>query len=102
VHTMQPRVKAMREGQLPPVPISCLYSISDGVVPPQEATVDGDDASVENIRVYGSHTGFGFNPMVMCVVADRLSQPEGGWKPFRPDGWGGAVYRALTHAAMPL
>jgi len=102
VHTLQPRAKKMREGQLPPVPISCLYSISDGVVPPQEATVDGDDKAVENIRVYGSHTGLGFNPMVMCIVADRLAQPEGGWRPFRPDGWGGAVYRAMTHAALPL
>ena len=102
VHTMQPRVKKMREGRLPPLPISCLYSISDGVVPPQDATVDGDDKTVENIRVAGSHSGLGFNPMVMCVVADRLAQPEGGWQPFRPDGWGGALYRALTHAALPL
>jgi pimeloyl-ACP methyl ester carboxylesterase len=102
VHTMQPRMKKMREGQLPPVPISCLYSISDGVVPSQEATVDGDDESVENIRVYGSHTGLGFNPMVMCIVADRLAQPEGGWQPFKPQGWSGAVYRAMTHAALPL
>jgi pimeloyl-ACP methyl ester carboxylesterase len=102
VHTNQPRFKKMLQGELPPVPISCLYSISDGVVPPQEATVDGNDKTVENIRVYGSHTGLGFNPMVMCIVADRLAQPEGRWRPFRPDGWGGAVYRTLTHAAMPL
>jgi pimeloyl-ACP methyl ester carboxylesterase len=101
VHTMQPRLRKMLAGQMPPVPVSCLYSASDGVVPPQEATVDGDDRSVENIRVYGSHAGLGFNPMVMCIVADRLAQPEGGWQPFRPDGWGGALYRALTHAAAP-
>jgi len=102
VHAMQPRMKKMREGELPPVPISCLYSISDGVVPPQEATVDGDDKHVENIRVYGSHTGLGFNPMVMCVVADRLAQAEGAWQPFKPEGWGGAIYRALTHEALPI
>jgi hypothetical protein len=29
VHTMQPRARKMLEGELPPVPISCLYSISD-------------------------------------------------------------------------
>lgn len=102
VHTMQPRVKRLREGALPPVPISCLYSIGDGVVPPQEATLEGDDAHVENIRVTGSHTGLGFNPMVLAIVADRLAQPEGQWRPFRPEGLGGAVYRALTHAALPL
>ncbi|MFN0185913.1 MAG: esterase/lipase family protein [Aquabacterium sp.] len=102
VHTMQPRAREMRQGLLPPVPISCLYSVSDGVVPPQEATLDGDDRSVENIRVFGSHVGLGFNPMVLGVVANRLAQPEGDWKPFRPDGWAGAVYRAMTHAAVPL
>ncbi len=102
VHTMQPRVKKMRQRELPPVPISCLYSISDGVVPPQEATMDGDDTNVENIRIAGSHTGLGFNPMVMGIVADRLRQPEGGWQPFKPQGWGATFYRALTHAALPL
>ena len=96
------RVPVLREGRLPTVTISCLYSISDGVVPPQEATVDGDDTHVENIRIAGSHTGLGFNPMVMCVVADRLAQAEGQWRPFRPQGWSGAAYRALTHAALPL
>jgi pimeloyl-ACP methyl ester carboxylesterase len=102
VHVMQPRVKKLRERELPDLPISCLYSISDGVVPAQEATVEGDRARVENIRISGSHTGLGFNAMVMGVVADRLAQPEGDWQPFRPAGWGGALYRALTHGAVPI
>jgi len=102
VHVMQPRVKKLRERELPPMPISCLYSLSDGVVPPQEATVEGDADWVENIRISGSHTGLGFNAMVMCIVADRLAQPEGAWQPFRPAGWGGALYRALTHSALPI
>jgi len=102
VHVMQPRAKQLREHLLPNVPMSCLYSISDGVVPPQEATVEGDDAQVENIRVTGSHTGLGFNAMVLCIVADRLAQPEGDWKPFSPAGLPGALYRLMTHAAVPL
>jgi len=102
VHAMQPRAKRLRQGQLPDVPISCLYSLSDGVVPPQEATVEGDDAQVENIRVTGSHTGLGFNAMVLCIVADRLAQPEGQWQPFKPSGVPGAVYRLVTHEAVPL
>jgi pimeloyl-ACP methyl ester carboxylesterase len=101
-HVMQPRVKQLREGRLPPVPMSCLYSISDGVVPPQEATVDGDDTMVENIRVSGSHTGLGFNAMVLCLVADRLAQPEGRWQPFVPGGVPGTLYRLMTHAAVPI
>jgi len=101
-HSMQPRAKTMREGKPLPVPMSCLYSLSDGVVPPQEATVDGDPRMQENIRVWGSHVGLGFNPLVLQIVADRLAQPEGQWRPFEPSGVLGAVHRALTHAAVPI
>ena len=99
---MQPRVKKLREHRLPPVPMSCLYSISDGVVPPQEATLDATDADCENIRVQGSHSGLGFNAMVLCILADRLAQPEGRWAPFVPLGWPGRAYRLMTHAALPI
>ena len=102
-HVMQPRAKKMREHHLPPVPMSCLYSISDGVVPPQEATIDAAAGSpCENIRVAGSHTGLGFNPMVMCILADRLAQAEGDWRPFQPAGLPGTLYRWMTHAALPF
>ena len=101
-HVMQPRAKKMREGQHLAVPMSCLYSLSDGVVPPQEATWHGDVALHENIRVAGSHTGLGFNAMVLAIVADRLAQPEGQWQPFKPSGWWGSAYRLATHDAVPL
>ena len=97
-HLMQPRAKAMREHRRLPIPTSCLYSLSDGVVPPQEATIDGDPALHENIQVPGSHVGLGFNGIVMAIVADRLAQPEGHWKPFAPQGLLGHVYRATTRA----
>lgn len=102
VHVMQPRAKKLRQRQQAPVPMSCLYSVSDGVVPPQEATVDGDPSCHENIRVAGSHTGMGFNAMVLCIVADRLAQAEGQWQPFKPAGASGALYRLLTHHALPV
>ena len=102
VHVMQPRAKPLRERRLPALPISCLYSLGDGVVPPQEATIEGDAAHCENIRVTGSHTGLGFNPLVLAVVADRLAQPEGAWQPFRPTGVAGAAYRLLTPKAVAL
>jgi len=101
-HTMQPRAKKLRERKLLPMPISCLYSLSDGVVPPQEATIDGDPAIHENIRIAGSHVGLGFNPMVLWIVADRLAQPEGQWRRFEPEGPCGYFYRMLTHAALPV
>jgi pimeloyl-ACP methyl ester carboxylesterase len=96
VHVAQPRVKKLRQRLVPPVPMSCLYSLTDGVVPPQEATLDGDPARHENIRVLGSHTGLGFNPMVLAIVAERLAQPEGQWAPFQPTGWTGQFYRRLA------
>ena len=101
-HSMQPRAKTMRERKLLPMPVSCLYSLSDGVVPPQEATMDGDPTLHENVRVWGSHTGLGFNPLVLQIVADRLAQPEGRWQPYRPAGVSGWLNQALTHAAVPI
>ena len=103
-HVMQPRAKKLREHLLPGVPMTCLYSLSDGVVPPQEATIDAPNADdgYENIRVQGSHTGLGFNAMVLCILADRLAQPEGQWTAFEPLGLSGAMYRMMTHAAIPI
>ena len=100
-HTMQPRAKKLREQAQLPMPLSCLYSLGDGVVPPQEATIQGDPGRHENIRVLGSHVGLGFNAMVLAIVAERLAQPEDDWRPFTPSGWWGSVYRLLTADAQP-
>ena len=96
-HLAQSRAKYLRRPKELPVPISCLYSVADGVVPPQEATIDGNPALHENIRVPGSHLGLGFNPLVLWIVADRLAQPEGEWRPFvAPAGLLGRIYRLTT------
>lgn len=100
-HTMQPRAKKLRERAPLQVPLSCLYSLGDGVVPPQEATTEGDPARQENIRVPGSHLGLGFNPVVLWIVADRLAQPAGQWRPFVPHGAWGQALRLLTRRALP-
>jgi pimeloyl-ACP methyl ester carboxylesterase len=84
LHQARSRTRALRTP--PPVPSTCIYSESDGVVPPHQATLDGDPANHENLRVPGSHTGLAMNPVAMWIVADRLAQKEGRWKPFRaPD-----------------
>lgn len=95
-HMMQPRAKAMRERRRLPIPTSCLYSLTDGVVPPQEATIDGDPSLHENIQVAGSHIGLGFNGIVLSIVANRLAQPELDWKPFDPEGLLGRVWRLTS------
>jgi pimeloyl-ACP methyl ester carboxylesterase len=91
----------------PPVPSTAIFSKYDGVVPWQiarEPTVNTsspnkpgrqarDAAPTENIEVFASHIGLGFNPSVYFAVADRLSQAEGSWEPFSPKPWLAAAYR---------
>ena len=48
------------------------------------------------------HVQRAYNPLVLQIVADRLAQPEGGWRPFAPSGVLGMVHRALTHEAVPI
>ena len=68
----------------PPVPTTALYTRGDGVVAWQSTVEISDRPDVENIHVGGAHMGLGFNPRVLLVLADRLAQPEGRWKPFKP------------------
>ena len=69
----------------PPVPSTCIYSRTDGVVPWQ-CSIEKPSDTTENIRVEGSHLGMGFHPAVLWAVADRLAQPEGEWRPFKARG----------------
>jgi pimeloyl-ACP methyl ester carboxylesterase len=66
-----------------PVPTTAVYSRLDGVVP-WESCINSPGPRRENVAVYGSHLGLGHNPAVLWVVADRLAQAEGAWRPFRP------------------
>ena len=69
----------------PPVPTTSIYSRSDGVVAWQacrEATVP----HAENVEVQASHIGLVWHPQVWAVVADRLAQPEGQWRPYAAEG----------------
>jgi hypothetical protein len=100
-HVMQPRAKTLREHRRLAIPTSCLYSLGDGVVPPQEATINGDPAYHENIRVPGSHLGLGFNGIVLAIIADRLAQPEGDWHPFQPQGLLERTWRLTVGAPRP-
>jgi pimeloyl-ACP methyl ester carboxylesterase len=68
----------------PPVPTTALYTRGDGVVAWQSTVEVSDRYDVENIHVGGAHMGLGFNPRVLYVLADRLAQPEGQWRPFKP------------------
>lgn len=66
----------------PPVPSTAIYSEGDGVAH-WSFCVDEESEQTENLQVPGSHLGMTHNPLVLYAVADRLSQPEDGWRPFR-------------------
>jgi pimeloyl-ACP methyl ester carboxylesterase len=79
----------------PPVPTTSVYSRSDGIVAWQGSIQAPSRANpdTENVEVVASHVGLGLNPSAWWVVADRLSQREGEWKPFeRKRGLRGLIF----------
>jgi pimeloyl-ACP methyl ester carboxylesterase len=66
----------------PPVPTTSIYSRTDGIVAWQTCCHERTADRVEDIEIRGSHVGMGWNAAVFAVVADRLAQSEGGWRPF--------------------
>lgn len=66
----------------PPVPRTSVFSRLDAVVRPDACHEPEGDAA-ESIRVFGSHFGLAHNPLTVAIVADRLAQPPGSWRPFR-------------------
>lgn len=65
----------------PAVPTTSIYSRSDGVVAWQTCIHPAGTARAEDIEVTSSHLGMGWNPQVLQVVADRLAQQPGAWRP---------------------
>ncbi len=76
----------------PPVPTTCIFSKTDGIAH-WRCCVDQEGPQSENIEVDGSHMGLGVNPLVLYVIADRLAQVEGKWRPFEPKGPARLLYR---------
>jgi pimeloyl-ACP methyl ester carboxylesterase len=81
--------------QPPPVPMTCIFTRTDGIVAWQN-TVEQPGPQIENIEVLGSHSGLGYQPAVLYVIADRLAQPEGMWAPFAPRGCQRLIYPEPT------
>jgi pimeloyl-ACP methyl ester carboxylesterase len=71
-------------GREPPplrVPSTAIYSRTDGIAA-GESCHDGHGEQRECVEVIGSHCGLGHHPAVLLVIADRLAQPDGAWRPF--------------------
>jgi pimeloyl-ACP methyl ester carboxylesterase len=73
---------AARLAERPPVPTSSIYSKSDGFVS-WRGCLEDEAPDVENIAVDASHLGMPTHPEVLRIVADRLAQAEGRWRPYR-------------------
>jgi pimeloyl-ACP methyl ester carboxylesterase len=63
-----------------PVPTTSIYSRSDGIVA-WRSCLEQEGPQAENVEVSASHTGMGFHPEALAVIAERLAQPEEGWRP---------------------
>jgi pimeloyl-ACP methyl ester carboxylesterase len=65
----------------PPVPSTAVFTRTDGVVCWQSCR-DVAGPERESIEVAGCHTTMARNPTALAIVADRLAQPEGAWRPY--------------------
>jgi pimeloyl-ACP methyl ester carboxylesterase len=59
-----------------PVPVTSIYSRSDGVVHWQACARQDDDDEIDSVEVDASHLGLIWHPEVLAVVAERLSRPD--------------------------
>lgn len=78
---LTPELQA-RLRQTPPVPTTAVYSKTDGVVS-WRGCVEKKSPTSESVEVHASHLGMGTHPDVLRIVANRLAQPEGRWRPLR-------------------
>lgn len=69
--------------EAPPVPTSSLFSYSDGIVHWRRSIQNDGHDKIENIAVIGSHTGMLSNASVWNVIANRLSQKQDDWTPYK-------------------
>jgi diacylglycerol O-acyltransferase len=79
----------------PAVPLTAIYSRTDGIVHWTSCLDPEEHEFSENVRVPASHVGIVHHPMALWVIADRLAQLEGEWQPFQKQGTYG-----LWHAFM--
>ena len=88
--------------EAPPVPTTSIYSKTDGIVAWESCHQDKPESDekidlTENIRVDSSHIGLGVHPSVLYLIADRLAQSEGHWKPFVNDSARSLFFQTPEH-----
>ncbi|MDF2465652.1 MAG: hypothetical protein K0Q43_3887 [Ramlibacter sp.] len=78
---LTPEIEA-RLRECPPVPTTSIYSKTDGIVS-WRGCIERRSAQSESVEVAASHLGMGTHAQVLRIVANRLAQPEGKWRPLR-------------------
>ncbi len=76
-----------------PVPSTTIWTRDDGIVPGFRCR-QTPRPQAESIEIWGTHCGLGHNASALYVIADRLAQPHGTWKPFEPPA---RLKRAYRH-----
>lgn len=71
----------------PAVPVTALYTRSDGIVAWQSC-LEIEGLRRECIEVKGAHGTMVRNSRAWRIIAERLAQPEGSWRPYRSAGSG--------------
>jgi pimeloyl-ACP methyl ester carboxylesterase len=82
-HSIDPDGPVAELNTPPAVPVTAIYTKSDGVVAWQSCReIEGERR--ESIEIRGSHGTMVRNPAAWRIVADRLAQPEGEWRAYSP------------------
>jgi pimeloyl-ACP methyl ester carboxylesterase len=63
------------------VPVTAIISRTDGIFEWRRCIQPGS-ARAENVEVPSSHLGLASNQFAYHVIADRLGQPQGSWRPY--------------------
>jgi hypothetical protein len=83
----------------PPVPTTSVYSKLDGIVA-WKCSIESGTGQTENVHLRGAtHCGMACSPAALYLIADRLAQKPGHWKPFEPRGTARALYGVQDHVA---
>jgi len=81
-----------------PVPSTAIYSRTDGIAN-WKTCIEEETPMTDNVEVYASHCGMGFNPAIYYVIGDRLAQHADKWRKFERNGLRGFVYPDAIYAA---
>jgi pimeloyl-ACP methyl ester carboxylesterase len=80
-HSIDVRGSALELSAPPDVPVTAIYTRSDGIVAWQSCLETAGDRR-ESIEIRGAHGTMVRNLAAWRIIADRLAQREGEWRPY--------------------